>query len=214
MSIRAHILSLKGLLRGLSEEEVADDPFVQFKRWFAMAKSAGLCMPESFMLATVNESGQPSARMLLMKGFDASGFTFYTNYNSRKCVDLAANPNVAMVFHWNQLFRQIRVEGCVTKLSGVESDAYFNSRARGSQIGAWSSPQSSEIESRRVLQKRVDEYTAKFKGQGVPRPEFWGGYRVCPHRIEFWQGRPYRLHDRICFMKEGDRDWRRVRLAP
>jgi len=213
MSIRARIYSLKGLLFGVHESSINRDPFAQFNQWYGQARRTGLPLPNSFTLATVTPDGKPDARMLLLKGVDEKGFVFYTNYDSRKGGEIVKNPDAAMVFHWNQLFRQVRIEGRLEKVTAQESEAYFHSRLRGSQIGAWASLQSSTIANREELEKKVAEYELKFKGQAVPLPPFWGGFRLIPERIEFWQGRPDRLHDRLCFMREGD-GWKMFRLSP
>ena len=213
MSLRARIYSLKGLLVGITESSMDPDPIAQFEAWFGEARRIGLPLAESFTLATVAPDGKPDARMLLLKGVDARGFVFYTNYESRKGAELGKNPNVALVFHWNELFRQVRIEGRVEKLSGEESDAYFQRRIRGSRIGAWASKQSSIVSGRRELEQSFRKYRDQFRGQRVPLPPFWGGYRVAPERIEFWQGRPNRLHDRLCYLREGS-GWKLVRLSP
>lgn len=213
MSIRARIYSLKGLLFGLHESSVDRDPIAQFKSWFGQAKKTGLPLYESFTLATVGEDGRPDARMLLLKGVDQRGFVFYTNYESRKAGEIEKTPYATIVFHWNELFRQVRIEGRLERVTTQESEAYFHSRLRGSQVGAWASRQSSVIADREELEKKVRECEAKFRGQQVPLPPFWGGYRLLPERIEFWQGRPSRLHDRLCFRRE-DSGWKMVRLSP
>ncbi|MNT49598.1 Pyridoxine/pyridoxamine 5'-phosphate oxidase [compost metagenome] len=164
-------------------------------------------------LATVDADGQPSARIVLLKGIDDRGFTFFTNYESRKGLDLAANPRAALLFHWVQLERQVRVEGRVEKVSDDESDAYFASRPLGSRVGAWASAQSREVPGRDVLEQREQEYRSKF-GENPPRPPHWGGYRLVPTALEFWQGRPSRLHDRIAFRLQPGGDWQIVRLSP
>ena len=213
MSLRARIYSLKGLLLGLHESAVNRDPIAQFKNWHGHARRTGAPLSDSFTLATVTPDGKPDARMLLLKGVDEKGFVFYTNYESRKGGEIAKKPDAAMVFHWNQLFRQVRIEGRLEKVTTQESEAYFHSRLRGSQIGAWASLQSSAIANREELEKKVAEYESKFKGQTVPLPPFWGGFRLIPERIEFWQGRPSRLHDRLCFVREGS-GWKMSRLSP
>lgn len=213
MSLRARIYSLKGLLFGLHESQVDPDPIAQFRKWFGQARGIGLPLAESFTLATVTPDGKPDARMLLLKGVDERGFVFYTNYESRKGEEIAKNPHGTMVFHWNELFRQVRIEGRMEKVTPEESNAYFQSRIRGSRIGAWASQQSAEIASRGELEKSVREYAAKFRGQVVPLPPFWGGYRIAPDRIEFWQGRPDRLHDRLVYTRQGGA-WVIKRLSP
>lgn len=164
-------------------------------------------------LATVGPDGQPSVRIVLMRHVDERGFVFHTNYGSRKGRDLADNPHAALCFHWAELEEQIRIEGSVERLSSEESDEYFNGRPRGSQIGAWASDQSAELPSREALDARVREIEGRFNGQPVPRPPFWGGFRVAPTRVEFWYGRPDRLHDRVVYTREG-REWRITRLYP
>ncbi|AGW91490.1 MULTISPECIES: pyridoxamine 5'-phosphate oxidase [Cupriavidus] len=201
------------VLGSLSETDVAPDPMSQFKRWFDEAVTAKLPEPNAMTLATVDATGQPSARIVLLKGIDDRGFTFFTNYESRKGLDLAANPRAALLFHWVQLERQVRVEGYVEKVSDDESDAYFASRPLGSRVGAWASEQSREVPGRDVLEQRELEYRSKF-GENPPRPPHWGGYRLVPTALEFWQGRPSRLHDRIAYRVHPDGSWQIVRLSP
>jgi pyridoxamine 5'-phosphate oxidase len=164
-------------------------------------------------LATSTKDGKPSARIVLLKGYDEKGFVFYTNYESHKGLELAENPNAALVFFWKEIERQIRIEGIVEKISATESDAYFFSRPEGSRISAWASPQSTIIETRELLETNVQRYTAEFKNS-IPRPPHWGGYRVMPLKIEFWQGRSNRLHDRIQYTKTTEGSWKAERLAP
>ncbi len=197
----------------LLESNVLPDPIAQFDRWFNDATLAGLPEANAMTLATVDTSGAPSARIVLLKGFDQRGFVFFTNYSSRKGRDLAANPRAALCFFWESLERQVRIEGTVEKTTRQESEDYFHSRPIGSQIGAWVSQQSEAIESREALDRRAEELLAKFVNTGVPLPDFWGGFRVVPHTIEFWQGRPSRLHDRLQYVREGDR-WKIRRLCP
>ena len=201
------------VLGALSESDVAPDPMSQFKRWFDEAVTAKLPEPNAMTLATVDADGQPSARIVLLKGIDDRGFTFFTNYESRKGLDLAANPRAALLFHWVQLERQVRVEGRVEKVSDDESDAYFATRPLGSRVGAWASAQSQEVTGRDVLEQREQEYRSKF-GENPPRPPYWGGYRLVPTALEFWQGRPSRLHDRIAYRVQPGRGWQIVRLSP
>ena len=197
----------------LLESNVLPDPIAQFDRWFNDATLAGLPEANAMTLATVDTSGAPSARIVLLKGFDQRGFVFFTNYSSRKGRDLAANPRAALCFFWESLERQVRIEGTVEKTTRQESEDYFHSRPIGSQIGAWVSQQSEAIESREALDRRAEELLAKFVNTGVPLPDFWGGFRVVPHTIEFWQGRPSRLHDRLQYVREGTR-WKIRRLCP
>lgn len=217
MSLLRHIKAIltlgRGTLRGVSELEAGDDPIALFRTWFDDAREAGFLFPESMSVATATAEGRPSARMMLLKGVDEAGFVFYTNYGSRKASDLARNPWAALVFHWDVLQRQVRVEGQVERLRREESAAYFRTRPRGSQIGAWASRQSEELESREELERRFRRYEEKFRGEEVPLPDFWGGYRLRPERIEFWQGRANRLHDRLIY-RRSDGKWDVARLQP
>ena len=197
----------------LSEADVDADPVVQFGRWFEQAEQAGLLEPTAMTLATATPDGRPSARMVLLRGFDERGFCFYTNYESRKGIELAANPRAALVFWWGELERQVRVEGTVSTTSREESEAYFHSRPPGSQLSAAASPQSRVIEGRAVLERRVAQLATGSTDGEVPLPEFWGGYRLAHEVVEFWQGRPNRLHDRLRYRRVGDA-WRIERLAP
>lgn len=214
MSIIARVFGLKGLLLGLSEAQVDPDPIVQFKHWYAFARKGCVPMPNACALATADAGGCPAARMVLLKGVDERGFVFYTNYESRKAGEIEANPRATMVFHWTELYRQVRVDGALERVSGGESDAYFHSRLRGSRIGAWASRQSRVLELREDLDARVRELTAQYHGKDVPRPPYWGGYLLRPHRIEFWQGRPSRLHDRLMYERAADGRWKLSRLSP
>jgi pyridoxamine 5'-phosphate oxidase len=200
-------------LRGLSESEVDPDPVAQFRRWFDGALAAGVAEPNAMVLATATPDGRPSARVVLLKGVDERGFAFFTNYLSRKGRELASNPHAALTFFWPELERQVRVEGTVAPVSPEESDAYFRSRPPDSQLGAWASPQSEVVGGREMLERRLAELRERFAGGDVPRPPHWGGYRLQPQAIEFWQGRADRLHDRLCYTRAGSA-WRIGRLAP
>jgi len=203
----------KGVTKGLPGLTETDDPIAFFQRWFDDARQAGLFLPESMALATATRDGRPSGRMVLLKGVDQRGFEFYTNHDSRKGAELAENPRAALTFHWGLLERQVRVEGTVAKLSREESEAYFRTRPRGSQLGAWASKQSAVLESRQVLESEFREVERTYAGRDVPLPEYWGGWRVRPERIEFWQGRLDRLHDRVCYTRD-ETCWRVTRLYP
>ena len=197
----------------LAEADVDADPVVQFGRWFEQAEPAGLLEPTAKTLATAPPDGRPSARMVLLRGFDERGFCFYTNYESRKGAELAANPRAALVFWWGELERQVRIEGPVAPTSRSESEAYFHSRPPGSQLSAAASPQSRVIDGRAALERRVAELATASADAQVPLPEFWGGYRLAHEVVEFWQGRPNRLHDRLRYRRAGD-GWKIERLAP
>lgn len=197
----------------LAEGDVDKSPFTQFGKWFKDALDAKLYEPNVMTLATADLSGKPTARILLLKGFDESGFVFYTNYASDKGKQLAENPQASMVFFWPDLERQVRIDGTVTKVAEEESTAYFHSRPKGSQIGAMASPQSAAIPNREVLENRVQELTAAYAEKEVPRPGHWGGYLLKAEHIEFWQGRPSRLHDRITYTNING-VWTINRLAP
>ncbi len=196
----------------LNEADVSADPYTQFQRWFDEALRAELPMVNAMTLATVGADGAPSARIVLLKGIDHNGFVFYTNYMSRKGRELAGNPRAALVFHWTDLEREVRIDGSVEKVTAAESDEYFASRPLGSRHAAIASPQSEVVASRAVLEARFNAAAADH-GEAAPRPTHWGGYRVLPTSIEFWQGRPSRLHDRLLYTRQGDR-WTIVRLAP
>jgi pyridoxamine 5'-phosphate oxidase len=201
-------------LEKLEESEAADDPFAQFELWFADARAADLLEPNAMALATADAGGRPSVRMVLLKGFDQRGFAFFTNYESRKAVELRENARASLLFWWDRLHRQVRIEGRVEKVDAAESDAYFDERPRGSRIGAWASPQSRALPGRAELERLEAEARSRFAEDApIPRPPHWGGYRIAPERFEFWQGRRSRLHDRLCYRHDGER-WSRVRLAP
>lgn len=199
---------------GLSEADAALNPLKQFRLWFEQAIEAQLPEPNAMTLATVTSEGHPSARIVLLKNFDERGFTFFTNYDGSKGQQLSHHPWAALVFWWAQLERQVRIEGKVEKVSAQESDEYFASRPVKSQLGAWASHQSQVIDSRDVLEKQFAELQEKYRNRPIPRPPHWGGFRVIPHLIEFWQGRPSRLHDRLCYRLQRDGNWHRERLSP
>jgi pyridoxamine 5'-phosphate oxidase len=198
---------------GLDKADVAHDPVIQFHTWFEEVLNANLHEPNAMILATATTDGKPSARTVLLKGYDERGFVFYTNYEGRKAAELEVNPTCALLFYWGELERQVRIEGRASRLSSEESDAYFAGRPRGSRLGAWASEQSHPVEDRSILEERVRALEAEYEGREIPRPPFWGGYRVEPDTIEFWQGRENRLHDRIVYHRSG-RGWKIVRLQP
>ena len=205
-------------LQSLDITDVANDPFDQFKRWFEEAIKSEILEPNAMTLATATTEGKPSARIVLLKGIDNQGFVFFTNYESKKGVEMSANPQAALCFCWLELQRQIRIEGTIEKIAAADSDAYFQSRPVGSRIGAWASPQSQVIDSRAVIEENENLYKKQFFTEGgnnveIPRPAHWGGYVLKPTMIEFWQGRSSRLHDRICYVFEGN-VWKIERLAP
>ena len=199
---------------GLKESEADPNPIEQFRTWFDKVLTSNLHEPNAMALATATLDGRPSARVVLLKGFDERGFVFYTNYEGRKGEELEANPHCALLFYWGEVERQVRVEGRVRRVPDKESDAYFAGRPRGSQLGAWASEQSRLVGDRGALEHRLRELEAEYEGREVPRPPFWGGYRVEPETIEFWQGRENRLHDRLVYLRSEDGGWRRGRLQP
>lgn len=200
-------------LESLTEQDVAANAIAQFTRWWDEAVNSEIDEVNAMTLATASDKGIPAARIVLLKDYDENGFVFFTNYNSDKGMQLAANPHATLLFFWKELERQIRIEGVAEKVSAAESDDYFYSRPVGSRIGAWSSPQSRVIANREILEQNVATYTNEF-GENVPRPEHWGGYRIKPAVIEFWQGRSSRLHDRIRYMLTAENNWVIERLAP
>jgi pyridoxamine 5'-phosphate oxidase len=214
-----HGMNVGGLRRSgtgfaLDRDDLDDDPIVQFESWFRYACETVPMDPNAMTISTVDSQGRPSSRTVLLKSFDDDGFVFYTNYESRKAADIAGNPNVSLLFFWSEAARQVKIRGVAEKISAKESLAYFLSRPRGSQIGAWVSAQSSVISSRALLESKFQEIKRKFKDKDVSLPSFWGGYRIVPDQIEFWQGRRNRLHDRFEYMKQDDGSWTIERLAP
>ena len=201
-------------LAGLAEKDLARDPFRQFDQWFQEAEAAKITEPNAMTLATATRDGRPSVRTVLLKGVDGRGFVFYTNYESRKGRELDGNPRVALLLPWIAIERQVIVEGPVTRVSREESEAYFHSRPAGSQLSAWVSQQSSIISSRKVLEDAMNAVEKKYAGVPVPLPPHWGGFRVAPETVEFWQGRRNRLHDRLRYRREADGGWSIERLAP
>jgi len=193
--------------------QTTNDPIEFFNSWLKKAEDTGIILPESMSLSTCTAQGRPSSRIVLLKEVDAKGFVFFTNYGSRKAQELDANPFAALLFHWNILQRQVRVEGRIERISIEESNAYFQTRGRGSRIGAWASHQSQELEERDILVQKVTYFEEKFAGKEVPLPEFWGGYRVIPESIEFWQGKADRLHDRFVY-QPAEKSWTVKRLNP
>ncbi len=201
-------------LSALDETATGADPIAFFEKWFAEASTAQINDVNAMTLATAESNGMPHARTVLLKGVDGADFIFYTNYDSSKGREISENPKVALVFYWKELERQVRIEGTVEKVTAAESDAYFISRPEGSRIGAWASPQSQPITDREILDTNYAKYTEQFAVTGIPRPPHWGGYRVTPNLIEFWQGRSSRMHDRILLKKNDTGTWDKSRLAP
>jgi pyridoxamine 5'-phosphate oxidase len=197
----------------LDEKDVHKNPVIQFSKWFTEAVDAKVNEPNAMTVCTATLDGKPSARILLLRNFDDDGFVFYTNYQSRKGEEIDKNPNAALLFFWPELERQIRIEGILSKQNSEDSDMYFKSRPRTSKLGAWTSAQSKVLASRKVLDEEYEKLSKKFPGEEIPRPEHWGGYILKPFSVEFWQGRPSRLHDRILYTKENDA-WKIERLAP
>lgn len=200
-------------LKSLDEKDIDKDPLVQFRIWWTEALLSNIDELNAMTLATADDKGKPSARIVLLKGFDEKGFVFFSNYQSKKAEDINKNPQACLVFFWKELERQVRVEGIIEKTSAEESDAYFQSRPHGSKVGAWASPQSRVIASRQIIENKAMEVEKKFEGNPVICPPFWGGYLLKPQIVEFWQGRPDRLHDRIQYSCKKD-IWEMVRLAP
>ena len=201
-------------LTGLNEKSIASDPFIQFGIWYREAHGMNIPFPEAMTLSTVSADWKPSARVVLLRGYDEKGFIFYTNYSSRKGREISQNKNASLNFFWRELNRQVRIEGELEKVPVELSDKYFSGRPRGSQIGAWASDQSSVIESRDFLVMKEKKFKNEFKEKDIPRPSHWGGYRLKPQKIEFWQARLNRLHDRILYTLKEDGNWEMQRLAP
>ncbi|MBM0742396.1 pyridoxamine 5'-phosphate oxidase [Phormidium sp. CLA17] len=213
MNLSIADLRLNYTRQSLLEADIHPDPIQQFQIWFNQAVTANLLEPNAMTLATASTSGTPSARIVLLKGVDERGFVFYTNYNSQKGQELISNPQAALVFLWGELERQVRIAGAVEKIADQETEMYFHSRPKSSQLGAWASEQSQVIPNREVLEQRLADLDQEYQNQDVPRPAHWGGFRVVPHAIEFWQGRPSRLHDRLRYQFEAD-NWMIERLSP
>jgi len=217
MSIKSSIKTVltlgQGVTQGIPAAAEDADPIDLFRAWYAVAEESGILHPEAMSLATSTPDGSPSVRVVLLKGVDPEGFVFFTNYGSRKASELEANPQAALCFHWNVLERQVRVTGDVERVTEAESAAYYGSRGRGSRIGAWASRQSQPLPARAELEQRVKDFDARYPGEEVPLPPFWGGYRIRPRSIEFWQGRADRLHDRLVFTR-GEAGWTTKKLYP
>lgn len=201
-------------LAGLKESDLDPNPFKQFDTWFQQALAAGLPEPNAMTLATATLDGKPSARIVLLKGFDEGGFVFFTNYESQKGRELLANPRAALVCYWIELERQVRISGGVSRVSAEESEEYFQSRPLGSQLGAWASQQSEVVGERKILEDKLEQLTREYQTKPVPVPPHWGGYRVAPETLEFWQGRPNRLHDRLRYTRQSGSQWLIERLSP
>ena len=201
-------------LQSLLESAVAANPIEQFTRWWNEAINSNIDEVNAMTLATASSKGIPSARIVLLKGYDQNGFVFFTNYASSKGRQLDENPHAALVFFWKELERQVRIEGVIEKIAAKDSDEYFHSRPVGSQIGAWASPQSTVIANRDIIEQRVNNYQQQFSHGPIPRPEHWGGYLLKPNSLELWQGRSSRLHDRILYASQPDNNWQITRLAP
>lgn len=209
----ARIIMAKSLLKGIQETDLDLDPIVEFERWYGVAKRVRIPMVNAITLATASPEGMPSARMVLLKDVDAKGFVFYTNYNSRKARELESNPQASLLIYWKGIERQVRMEGTVERVGAEQSQAYFASRPRGSRIGAWASKQSEVAADRAELEAAFEQAESEHVGDGVPCPPFWGGYRLNPQTMEFWQGRAARLHDRFRYTREAG-GWQRERLYP
>ena len=199
---------------GLHEGQLKPDPFEQFEEWFQIAKQSGLREPNAVTVATATQDGVPSARVVLLKSFDPQGFVFFTSHDSQKAQELNGNPHASMLFAWIELERQVRIDGTSQRVPQEQAEAYWRRRPRGSQLGAWASEQSAIIPGREVLEHKLEELTQRFQGQDVPLPPFWGGYRVAPYSIEFWQGRQNRLHDRLRYRLTAEGAWQIERLSP